>query len=61
MGWKAALNLLEAASGIATRTHTLVQTARASNPAVEVVATPGGSHRPKQPVKVTKMTEVVQG
>jgi len=39
MGWKAALNLLEAASGIATRTHTLVQTARASNPAVEVVAT----------------------
>jgi molybdenum transport protein len=39
VGWKAALNLLEAASGIATRTHTLVRTARASNPAIEVVAT----------------------
>jgi molybdenum transport protein len=39
MGWKAALNLLEAASGIATRTHRLVQAARAANPDVEVVAT----------------------
>jgi molybdenum transport protein len=39
MGWKAALNLLEAASGIATRTRTLVHEARAANPAIEVVAT----------------------
>jgi molybdenum transport protein len=39
MGWKAALNLLEAASGIATRTHQLVRAARAANPAIEVVAT----------------------
>jgi molybdenum transport protein len=39
MGWKAALNLLEAASGIATRTNTLVQTARAANPTIEVVTT----------------------
>ena len=39
MGWKAALNLLEAASGIATRTHALVREAKAVNPAVEVVAT----------------------
>ncbi len=37
--WKAALNLLEAASGIATSTHTLVREARAANPEVEVVAT----------------------
>ena len=39
MGWKAALNLLEAASAISTRTATLVRQARAANPAVEVVAT----------------------
>jgi molybdenum transport protein len=39
MGWKAALNLLEAASGIATRTYRLVQAAQAVNPAIEVVAT----------------------
>ncbi|MGI5940448.1 MAG: ModD protein [Thermoleophilia bacterium] len=39
MGWKAALNLLEAASGIATRTYALVRRARKANPAVEVVAT----------------------
>lgn len=39
MGWKAALNLLEAASGIATRTHVLVRDARTVAPTVEVVAT----------------------
>jgi molybdenum transport protein len=39
MGWKPALNLLEAASGIATRTHVLVRDARTVAPAVEVVAT----------------------
>ncbi len=39
MGWKAALNLLEAASGIATRTHTLVEKAQVVNPTIEVVAT----------------------
>lgn len=39
MGWKAALNLLEAASGIATRMRTLVQEARVVAPGVEVVAT----------------------
>jgi molybdenum transport protein len=39
MGWKAALNLLEAASGIATRTHVLVRDARSLNPDIEVVAT----------------------
>lgn len=39
MGWKAALNLLEAASGIAGRTHALVRDARAVAPTVEVVAT----------------------
>ncbi len=38
-GWKAALNLLEAASGVATRTHALVREARAANPDVEVVST----------------------
>jgi molybdenum transport protein len=37
--WKAALNLLEAACGIATRTRRLVEAAQAVNPAVEVVAT----------------------
>ena len=39
IGWKAALNLLEAASGIATRTHLLLRQARTMNPAIEVVAT----------------------
>jgi molybdenum transport protein len=39
MGWKAALNLLEAASGIATRTYALVRDARSVNPDIEVVAT----------------------
>jgi molybdenum transport protein len=39
MGWKVALNLLEAASGIATRTHILVRDARSLNPDIEVVAT----------------------
>jgi molybdenum transport protein len=39
VGWKAALNILEAACGIATRTHALVSAARAVNPDVEVVAT----------------------
>jgi molybdenum transport protein len=38
-GWKAALNLLEGASGIATRTYRLVQEARAADPGIEVVAT----------------------
>jgi molybdenum transport protein len=37
--WKAAVNLLEAASAIATRTRELVRSARSVNPAVEVVAT----------------------
>ncbi len=37
--WKSAVNLLEAASGIATRTHLLVQSAQSVNPAAEVVAT----------------------
>jgi len=38
-GWKVALNLLEAASGIATRTRTLMHEAQAANPDIEVVAT----------------------
>lgn len=38
-GWKAALNLLEAACGIATRTHALVREAQTVNPAVEIVST----------------------
>ena len=38
-GWKAALNLLEAASGIATRTHALVRDAQSVDPDIEVVAT----------------------
>lgn len=38
-GWKVALNLLEYASGIATRTGTIVDRARAANPAVTVVTT----------------------
>jgi molybdenum transport protein len=39
MGWKAAVNLLESACGIATRTHALVSAARSVSPAIEVVAT----------------------
>jgi len=39
MGWKVALNLLEFASGIATRTHDLIREARIGNARVEVVAT----------------------
>jgi molybdenum transport protein len=39
VGWRAALNLLESASGVATRTHVLVREARAVNPDVEVVST----------------------
>jgi molybdenum transport protein len=38
-GWKVALNLLEYASGIATRTAAIVNSARAVNPAVSVVTT----------------------
>ncbi|NTU68112.1 MAG: ModD protein [Chlorobiaceae bacterium] len=38
-GWKVALNLLEYASGIATRTRTIVEKARAVNPEVVVVTT----------------------
>jgi molybdenum transport protein len=38
-GWKTALNLLEYASGIATRTHGIIGEARAGNPDVEVVST----------------------
>ncbi|HWP69391.1 MAG TPA: ModD protein [Rectinemataceae bacterium] len=38
-GWKAALNLLEYASGIATRTRAIVERARAANPDVSVVTT----------------------
>lgn len=38
-GWKAALNILEYACGIATRTRRMVDAARAVSPAVEVVAT----------------------
>jgi len=37
--WKVALNLLEYASGIATRTGTIVERARAANPRVNVVTT----------------------
>src|SRR5664280_1454810 len=39
VGWKVAVNLLEAASGIATRTRGIVDKAHAVDPAVEVVAT----------------------
>ena len=39
MGWKVTLNLLEAASGVATRTHKLVEAARSVDPSIEVVAT----------------------
>lgn len=38
-GWKAALNLVEYASGIASRTARIVAAARAVNPAVAVVTT----------------------
>ena len=38
-GWRVALNLLEHACGVATRTHTLVQRARAVNPQIVVTAT----------------------
>ncbi|MBM3423323.1 MAG: ModD protein [Chlorobi bacterium] len=38
-GWKVALNLLEYASGIATRTAKVVQAARSSNPGISVVTT----------------------
>ncbi|RXK84719.1 ModD protein [Chlorobaculum sp. 24CR] len=38
-GWKVAMNLLEYASGISTRTATIVERARAANPAVSVVTT----------------------
>jgi molybdenum transport protein len=38
-GWKVALNLLEYASGIATRTRTIVDRARAVNPRISVVTT----------------------
>ncbi|MBN1928810.1 MAG: ModD protein [Chlorobiaceae bacterium] len=37
--WKVALNLLEYASGIATRTGVIVERARAANPGVNVVTT----------------------
>ncbi|UWX58038.1 ModD protein [Chlorobaculum sp. MV4-Y] len=38
-GWKVAMNLLEYASGIATRTSTIVERARAANPGINVVTT----------------------
>ena len=38
-GWKVALNLLEYASGIATRTQRIVTNAKAVNPALSVVTT----------------------
>ncbi|NTW51865.1 MAG: ModD protein [Chlorobiaceae bacterium] len=38
-GWKVALNLLEYASGIATNTAAIVDSARAANPEVSVVTT----------------------
>lgn len=38
-GWKVALNLLEYASGIATRTGEIVGKARAANPGISVVTT----------------------
>ena len=38
-GWKVAVNLLEAASGIATRTRGIVDRVHAVDPSVEVVAT----------------------
>jgi molybdenum transport protein len=38
-GWKVALNLLEYASGIATRTDTIVRRAKEANPSINVVTT----------------------
>ncbi|MGC8775663.1 MAG: ModD protein [Chlorobaculum sp.] len=38
-GWKVAMNLLEYASGISTRTATIVERARAANPDINVVTT----------------------
>jgi len=38
-GWKVAMNLLEYASGIATRTAKVVRAARSSNPGISVVTT----------------------
>jgi len=38
-GWKVAMNLLEYASGIATRTGTIVERARKANPYINVVTT----------------------
>jgi molybdenum transport protein len=38
-GWKAALNLLEYASGIATRTSTIISRVKAINPDIKVVTT----------------------
>jgi molybdenum transport protein len=39
LGWKVAVNLLEGACGIATRTHTMVTEARRANPDISVVST----------------------
>jgi molybdenum transport protein len=39
LGWKPALNLLESACGIATRTRAMVEKAREANADVEIVAT----------------------
>ncbi len=39
VGWKAGLNILEAACGVATRTHALVTAARAAAADIEVVST----------------------
>jgi len=36
-GWKAALNILEYASGIATRTRAMMDAARATNPGIQIV------------------------
>ena len=38
-GWKVAMNLLEYASGIATRTAKVVRTARLANPGISIVTT----------------------
>lgn len=38
-GWRVALNLMEHACGVATRTHILVQRARAVNPHIVITAT----------------------
>lgn len=42
LGWKVSVNILEHASGIATRTRHFVETAKAANPHVEVVTTRKG-------------------